>query len=44
MDDNWLEAGNVWEIPRPEEQVEVRYGGELEEIWTDRGLKINHKN
>ena len=44
VDDNWLEAGNVWEIPRPEEQVEVRYGGELEEIWTYRGLKINHKN
>lgn len=44
VDDNWLEAGNVWEIARPEEQVEVKYGGELEEVWTERGLKINHKN
>ncbi len=44
VDDNWLEAGNVWEIPRPEEQVEVRYGGEIEENWTEQGLKINHKN
>ncbi len=44
VDDNWLEGGNVWEIARPEEQVEVKYGGELEEIWTDQGLKINHKN
>lgn len=44
MDDNWLEAGNVWEIPRPEEQVEVKYGGEIEENWTEQGLRINHKN
>ena len=29
VDDNWLESGNVWEIPRPEEHVEVRFGGEI---------------
>ncbi len=44
VDDNWLEFGNVWEIPRPEEQVEVKYGGELEEVWTEHGLKIAHKD
>jgi starch phosphorylase len=44
VDDNWLEAGNVWEIPRPEEQVEVRFGGEIEENWTEKGLKIEHKD
>ncbi|MEF9989079.1 MAG: glycogen/starch/alpha-glucan phosphorylase [Christensenellaceae bacterium] len=44
VNDNWLEAGNVWEIPRPEEQVEVKYGGEIEEVWTEQGLKINLKN
>ncbi|WP_066646928.1 glycogen/starch/alpha-glucan phosphorylase [Christensenella timonensis] len=44
VNDNWLEAGNVWEIPRPEEQVEVRFGGEIEEIWTETGLKIRYKN
>ena len=42
--DNWLEAGNVWEIPRPEEQVEVRFGGTIEEDWTEDGLKIIHKD
>jgi starch phosphorylase len=44
MDDNWLEHGNVWEIARPEEQVEVHFNGEVEENWTNDGLKITHKN
>ncbi len=44
VDDNWLEGGSVWEIPRPEEQVEVRYGGSIEEKWTDKGHKVRHKN
>ena len=44
VDDNWLDAGNVWEIARPEDQVEVKYGGEIEEQWTENGLSIHHKN
>jgi starch phosphorylase len=31
MPDLWLEDGNVWEIPRPEEQKEVRFGGRVVE-------------
>lgn len=42
VDDNWLEHGNVWEIARPEEQVEVKYGGKIEERWTENGLEVNH--
>ena len=41
--DNWLEKGNVWEIARPEDKVEVRYGGYIEEEWTDRGMSVIHK-
>ncbi|MGI6153544.1 MAG: glycogen/starch/alpha-glucan phosphorylase [Christensenellaceae bacterium] len=44
VDDNWMETGNVWEVARPEEQVEVRFGGEIEEVWTSEGLHINHKD
>ncbi len=29
MPDLWLEDGNVWEIPYPEEQKEVRFGGKV---------------
>ncbi|MBP3410384.1 MAG: glycogen/starch/alpha-glucan phosphorylase, partial [Clostridia bacterium] len=29
--DNWLDEGNVWEIPRPAETVEVHFGGRVEE-------------
>ncbi|MDR2157256.1 MAG: glycogen/starch/alpha-glucan family phosphorylase, partial [Clostridiales Family XIII bacterium] len=41
-DDNWLENGSVWEVPRPDDKVEVKYGGHIEEIWTENGLKIDH--
>ena len=40
--DDWLEKGTVWEIARPEDKVEVRYGGYIEEVWTDHGLSVKH--
>lgn len=44
LEDDWLDTGHVWEIEQPEEEVEVRFGGEIEECWTEEGLKIHHKN
>ncbi|MDR0885183.1 MAG: glycogen/starch/alpha-glucan phosphorylase [Clostridiales Family XIII bacterium] len=43
-DDNWLEKGNIWEIPRPDQKVEVRYGGYVEESWGPDGLSVEHKD
>ncbi|HHT66514.1 MAG TPA: glycogen/starch/alpha-glucan phosphorylase [Clostridiales bacterium] len=40
--DWWLESGNVWEIRRPEEKVEVKFGGTVENIWMDGKLKVNY--
>ena len=28
--DNWLAQGNIWEIPHPEDTVEVHFGGRVE--------------
>ena len=42
--DDWIENGGIWDIERPEDQVEVRFGGTVEEVWTEQGLKISHKN
>ena len=28
--DNWLAQGNIWEIPHPEDKVEVHFGGRVE--------------
>ncbi|MCL1847283.1 MAG: glycogen/starch/alpha-glucan phosphorylase [Coriobacteriia bacterium] len=42
-DDNWLDRGNIWEIERPQDRVEVRYGGYIEETWTEHGLSVLHK-
>lgn len=44
LEDNWLEDGCVWEIERPDEAVEIHFGGEVEERWEPDGLHIQHKN
>ena len=44
MPDNWLEKGDVWLAPRPEETFEVHFGGRVEETWTDGKLKVELKN
>ena len=35
--DKWLRLGNPWELPRPEDQVEVKLGGHTEMYTDDRG-------
>ena len=42
--DNWLSDGSVWEIPRPEEKVTVRFGGDVTTQMTENGLKVNYEN
>ncbi len=42
MPDPWLEAGNVWEVERPEDSVEVHYNGRIEEYFEDNRIKIRH--
>ncbi|MBR2978239.1 MAG: glycogen/starch/alpha-glucan phosphorylase [Oscillospiraceae bacterium] len=42
--DNWLEMGDVWLKPRPDDAVEIRFGGEVHE-WFDNGeFKTAHVN
>ena len=42
MPDPWLEDGNVWEIERPEDSVEVHYNGTVEEYYEDGRMKFRH--
>lgn len=42
--DDWTAKGDVWEIERREEQVEVRFDGTVEEVWSEEGLTVHHKN
>ncbi len=42
--DWWLKNGNVWEVPRPEEKIQVSFGGSIENIWVDGKLKVIHHN
>ncbi|MDR1272874.1 MAG: glycogen/starch/alpha-glucan phosphorylase [Clostridiales Family XIII bacterium] len=42
IDDNWLDDGNIWEIARPDEKAEIRYGGKITENWEDGKLRIEH--
>lgn len=42
--DDWTQKGDVWEIERREEQVEIRFEGTIDESWTDDGLRVVHRN
>ncbi len=42
MPDPWLEDGNVWEIERSEDSVEVHYNGQVEEYFEDGRMKFRH--
>ncbi len=33
LPDNWLPGGSVWLVPRPEQQIEIHFDGELREYW-----------
>ena len=40
--DNWLPQGGVWMISRHDERVDIRFGGEVEEIWENNHLFLKH--
>ena len=42
--DDWLDLGGHWLIPRRDEAVEVKFFGEINENWTDKGLTTEHVN
>lgn len=42
--DTWLEHGNAWEIARPEETVEVKFGGQVYTEWVDGNMKFRYEN
>ncbi len=44
LPDPWLEDGNAWEIPRPEETVEVKFGGEVHTDWYEGRFYCRYEN
>ncbi len=42
--DNWLGDGSVWEIARPEEQMTVRFGGNVHTEMTPAGMKVYYSD
>ncbi len=44
MPDPWLENGNAWEIARPEETVEVKFGGSVDSYWNEEGKFVCRYN
>ncbi len=44
LPDRWLDNGDVWLAPRVDDTFEVKFGGYVEEQWTESGLKVNQVN
>lgn len=42
--DNWLPGGSVWLKQHPEATVDVKFDGEIEEIWEGCHHNVVHKN
>jgi len=40
--DPWLHDGNIWELIRPEQQEEIRFGGVVDQQWIDGKLTVHH--
>ena len=40
LPDTWLDNGNAWEVPKPEESFEIRFGGRLQEDWSNGSLNV----
>ncbi len=44
LPDVWLPGGEVWLSPRPDQTVEIRFGGVEEESWHDGRLITSHRD
>ncbi len=44
LPDPWLEDGNAWEIARPEETVEVKFGGRVNSYWDNGRFVCQYEN
>jgi starch phosphorylase len=42
--DNWLPGGEVWLTSKPSYEVEVKFGGNIEETWENGHHVLQHKN
>ena len=44
LPDNWLDQGDAWLVPKPEDVEEVHFGGTLREFWDGDHLHIVNEN
>lgn len=42
--DNWLERGDVWLVPRKEDEIQVHFGGKVLESWQDGKNKVSYQD
>ncbi len=40
LPDEWLDMGSVWLVPHPENSLNIRFGGKIEERWENGALRI----
>ena len=44
LPDNWLPGGGAWLVPVPDQAVEVRFDGQINEYWEDNYHHLEHVN
>ncbi len=43
LPDSWLDDGNIWEVPCPDDSVEVTFGGHVVEDWSEGKLRVRYE-
>lgn len=44
LPDSWMESGASWLVAKPNEAVEVHFGGTLEEVWKNEQMQVIHRD
>lgn len=42
LPDVWLPGGDVWLVQRTDKTFRVRFDGNIREIWTENGMRVEH--
>lgn len=42
--DNWLPGGSIWLKAKPDQAIEIKFDGEIEDTWDESYHHVRHKN
>ena len=44
LPDSWLDDGNIWEVPVPDDAMDIVFGGRVVEDWSEGRLRVRYED